>query len=258
MSRPISNTNIPTDTFQTFVARTNVLCDALTNEIVTANTTAGVTGNTSTPRNAQLVGTFSANTVAVVNSLRGGNTSSNGVLTIASNTSVGAHTWTSAANSTYSNNQLFNGNVAANGSSTEIKSGVLTISSNTTMSNTVSFGNEVTFQTDLVLDVSANSNIGASGAPRIVYTYPKATYATGKFLVSAKASGQVQMSEMIVAHDGTTAYSTVYGVVASPPGANNDSPLGTFSANINSTNVEILMTPTYPSTEVKVVAQLVK
>jgi hypothetical protein len=258
MSRPISNTNIPTDTFQTFIARTNVLCDALTNEIVTANSTTGVTGNTTNPRNAQLVGAFSANTVAVVNGLRGGNTSSKGVLTIVSNTSVGAHTWTSAANSTYSNNQLFNGSLIANGATPEIKSGVLTISSNTTVSNTVSFGNEVTFQTDLVLDVAANTNIGANGASRVVYTYPKATYATAKFLMSAKVSGQVQLSEMIVSHNGTTAYSTVYGVVASPPGANNDSPLGTFSAAINSSNVEISMTPVYSDTAVKVVAHLIK
>lgn len=70
-----------------------------------------------------------------------------------------------------------------------------------------------------------------------------------------------QMSEMVIAHDGTNAYISVYGVISSPyDAANSTSPLGTFSAQINniSNDVEVLMSQIISNSAVKVVAHLIK
>ena len=111
-----------------------------------------------------------------------------------------------------------------------------------------------------------NANIGNTETSRVIYTFPKATYRTGKLMVFANNTNgttQVnQMAEMVIAHDGDlAAYVSVYGVVASPSdGSNTAAPLGTFSAQINSisNNVEILMNQVYSNSAVKVVAHLIK
>jgi hypothetical protein len=87
MSRLVSNVNIITDTFEGWLLQTNQLLHALSNEIITANTTYANTGNSTISRVSQLYGTFGANTISVTNSLRGGNASGGyDVLTIVTNT----------------------------------------------------------------------------------------------------------------------------------------------------------------------------
>jgi hypothetical protein len=73
MARQVSNVNILTDTWEILLLQSNELLNSLSNEIVTANSTYGVTGNTAIPRNTELVGQFGANTVIVTDALRGGN-----------------------------------------------------------------------------------------------------------------------------------------------------------------------------------------
>jgi hypothetical protein len=64
---------------------------------------------------------------------------------------------------------------------------------------------------------------------------------------------------LVLAHDGTNAYVSTYGTVASPAAANGSvSPLGTFTANVNGANVELLFTQTIASSAAKVVAHLIK
>ena len=122
-----------------------------------------------------------------------------------------------------------------------------------------SFGQATTLGTDYVIDVSANADIGSNTtSPQLIYSFPKATYRTGKLTVQASRGGNNQIADMLVAHDGTDAYVTVYGVVASPPGGNTAAPLGTFTAAINSNNVEIRMAQVLSNSAVKIVAQLIK
>ena len=73
MARQVSNVNILTDTWEILFLQTNEVLNSLSNEILTANSTYGVTGNTAIPRNAELIGDFGANTIAVTDTLRGGN-----------------------------------------------------------------------------------------------------------------------------------------------------------------------------------------
>lgn len=258
MSKPLANVEVSSDTFAVWLARTNEICSAVTTEIITANSTYANTGNTATPRHAQLFGTFTANTLIATGGIRGGNVSTSANLTITSNVAFTGNTFTSTANTLNSNTQFFTANVQANGALVSILGSNLNITSNTTITAAaISLAGPVTFNTDLVTVVSANGNIGNNSADRLIYTFPKATYRTGKLLVQATNSGNNQISEMIIAHDNTNAYMTVYGIVASPPGSG-PAPLGTFNVTINSANVEVYMTQVLSNSAVKVVAQLIK
>ncbi len=64
MARSIANVDILTDTFNTWVLRTNEVIEVINSEAITANSTQGVTGTPASPRNALLNGTFTANTLA--------------------------------------------------------------------------------------------------------------------------------------------------------------------------------------------------
>jgi hypothetical protein len=139
------------------------------------------------------------------------------------------------------------------------------VGGNTSITGTVSatgnasFGQSTTLGTELVIDVVANNDVGSNTtAPQLVYSFPKATYRTGKLTIQASRSGNNQIAEMLVAHDGTDAYATVYGVIASPPGGNTVAPLGTFTAAINNANVEIKMAQVLSNSAVKIIAQLIK
>jgi hypothetical protein len=123
-----------------------------------------------------------------------------------------------------------------------------------TVANTSSLNGAVTFNTEYVIDVAANGNVGSGNV--VIYSYPKATYSSSKLQVQVKYSGNTQLSEMIVAHDNTTAQGTVFGTVVSPAG----SELGDLRAAINNANVEITLVQlgSVTGSAVKVVANLIK
>jgi hypothetical protein len=63
MARSVANVDILTDTFNTWVLRTNEIIQVMNSEVLTANSTQGVTGTPAAQRNALLNGTFTANTL---------------------------------------------------------------------------------------------------------------------------------------------------------------------------------------------------
>jgi hypothetical protein len=124
---------------------------------------------------------------------------------------------------------------------------------------TSSFGNTITIQNENVIDVSSNANIGTFIGLIPIYSFPKATYSSGKFTVQVKNTGNTQIADMLIAHDNTTAYVTVFGTVASPNAANGSvSPLGNFVANVNGSNIDLLINQTIASSAVKIIANLIK
>ena len=136
--------------------------------------------------------------------------------------------------------------------------GTLTVAGQSTLSGAVAIGGTATFKTDYVVDVSANADIGNVIGAVLIYTFPKATYSSAKFEVQVKKGSSTQLSELVLAHNGTTdAYVTVYGTVASTGAA---SPLGTFIANTGSsdTNVNLYLQQTVANSAVKVIAHLIK
>lgn len=162
-------------------------------------------------------------------------------------------------------NATLSNTIAVTGNAT--LSNTLAVTGATTLSNTLSVagnttftGNTVTIRTDYVIDVYANSDIGSNATAQVVYSFPKATYRGAKVTAIAARGGNNMISEMIVVHDGTTPFMTTYATVSSPPSANNTGLLGTYSTQINNSNVEILLAQSTlgGNSSVKFVAHLIK
>lgn len=81
MAINVSHINTASDTFEVWVNKTNEIANLISNSIITAN---AFTNGALTTGNSFLNGIFSATELAV-NTLRGGNVSTNGVLTITTN-----------------------------------------------------------------------------------------------------------------------------------------------------------------------------
>lgn len=275
MSNPVANVNILTDNWESLVIRLNRLAQIVSTEVVTANSTYANTGNSSYSVVSQLFGTFGANNLVVTNGIKGGNVNGNTAdLVVGSNLQIATSGVVKIGNTT--------ANVVINSTSFGLANSTvtLTITGNkiapsanllidgttqvngvfSTTGNSSIGGPQQDLANTFVTIVTTNNNIGANiSAPQLITRFPKATYNTGKILAQITNSGNAQISEMVIAHDGTTAELSVYGTVASPAGANAASnPLGTFSANVNGANVDILLTQTIANSAVKIVANLIK
>jgi len=149
---------------------------------------------------------------------------------------------------------------AANALSTLGVTGSTALANTLTVVGNTSYSNIVTFKTEHVVDVFANGNLGATtGSDLLMFEYPKADYSTAKLLIQLKNAGNTQISEVLLAHDTSSAQLTTYGTVSSPVSANSGvSLLGIFSANVDTTNVRVYVKQTRASSAAKVVAQFIK
>jgi hypothetical protein len=75
-------------------------------------------------------------------------------------------------------------------------------------------------------------------------TFPSATYRTAKYTVQLSSGSSYQSSDILVVHNGTTAYLSQYGLV------NTSSDLGSFDCSLSSGTVSLLLTPVNASTTV--------
>jgi uncharacterized protein involved in tellurium resistance len=180
-----------------------------------------------------------------------------GAATVSSNVAL-ANTLSVVGNTTLSNTLAVTG--AATLSSTLGVTGATTLANTIAVTGTASYANIVTFKTEHVVDVFANGNLGATtGSDLLVFEYPKTDYSTAKLLIQLKNTGNTQISEVLLAHDTSSAQLTTYGTVSSPVSANSGvSLLGTFSANVATANVRVYVNQTRASTAAKVVAQFIK
>lgn len=71
----------------------------------------------------------------------------------------------------------------------------------------------------------------------------KASYRTLKYTISLTRGTEYQASEVLIVHDDTTAYATVYGTIYTGAG-----PLASFDAAISGSNVQLLATMTSATT----------
>jgi hypothetical protein len=233
------NTTIVANTTDAFINTGGYL--RVTGNSVLSNTLA-VTGNTALSNTLAVTGnTTLSNTLAVT-----GNTTLSNTLAVTGNTTL-SNTLVVTGNTTLSNT------LAVAGST--ILSNTIAVTGNATLSNTLSVGGSTTFQTDYVVDVLANADVGSTIGAVLIYRFPKTTYSSGKFEVQIK-NGNTQLSELVLAHDGAAnAFVTTYGTVASNGAA---SPLGTFSANTDTANVNLYLVQTVANSAIKVVAHLIK
>ena len=243
--------------------------------VVTGNTTLSntlaVTGNTTLSNTLSVTGaanvlsTFGvsgaanlASTLGVIGATTLANTLGvTGVTTLGNNATIAGTLGVTGA-ATLSNT------IAVTGTAT--LSNTLGVTGATALANTLAVtgpathANIVTFKTEHVVDIFANGNLGATtGSDLLVFEYPKADYSTAKLLIQLKNAGNTQISEVLLAHDNSTAQLTTYGTVSSPVSANSGvSLLGTFSANVATANVRVYVNQTRSSTAAKVVAQFIK
>ncbi len=263
----ITATGIETDGTLS-VANTTTLSNTLSvTGAATFSNTIGVTNTATFSNTITVTGAASfGNTIAVTNSatlsntlgVAGLSTLSGGMNTTTANASVAMNVGANV-NLTLTRITVGTGSVNTFITSTAIETdGTLGVLGATTLSNTVTIGGTTTFKTDYVVDVSANGDIGNVIGPVLIYTFPKATYSSAKFEVQVKKGSNTQLSELVLAHNGTTdAFVTVYGTVASNGAA---SPLGTFTANTGTldNNVNLYLQQTVANSAVKVIAHLIK
>ena len=132
--------------------------------------------------------------------------------------------------------------------------------SNISVSDTGSNGT-ITFTTDGVVrgtvtttfnvNTAVVSNLAATnvGAATVVIdSFPVATYRSAKYLISVSNSGRgdYETQEVVVVHNGTTAYRSAYGIVES------NVSLGTTSVAISGGNVELSYTGNFAGNAVKI------
>jgi len=208
----------------------------ITNTAIETDGTLSVTGAAALSNTLSVTGnaTFS-NTVSITGKLTGGEISATSFTTLpVTGAATLANTLSVTGAATFSNTVGVTGKLTGS----EVSATSFTMSSNT-----------------IAQLFSSNTNIGTdTGNPTLIYSFPAASYSSGKLLVQVKNSGNTQISEMLIAHDGTTSILTAFGTINSPAGSN----LGDFSTAIISANVEIYLQQTAASSSVTVAAQLIK
>jgi len=170
------------------------------------------------------------------------------------------------ANVQLTTSQLFIGNSTANVLS---NSTIVTIANSTGIANlqpalltiggsvvntTYVAANNLVINTDCEMRVSSNTLNANITSAQVFFTFAT-SFSSAKITAQVKRSGNVQTSDMIIAHDGTDAFISVYGTVIAP---STSSDLGDFSVGVNAGNVELKYQQTAASSVIKVIAHLIK
>jgi phage-related tail fiber protein len=88
-------------------------------------------------------------------------------------------------------------------------------------------------------------------ANQVVSSLSAAAYRTVKYLVQATSGSDYQSSELLVIHNGASAFLTEYGTIES------GSTLATFDVDLNGGNVRLLVTPVNAATTIKTITHAV-
>ena len=171
MARSIANLDVLTETFGAWVTRTNGLLDAFSNEVVTANTTLGVTGTNTTPRYAQLVGGLYTNAITISDVLRGGNSTTVSTLNIFSNSTITGNNILLKSNSTITaiaitaNSTVTNSTITGDNFSVAANTIIYGSSLSATANSTITAANIVLRSNSSITNfqvINSNTNIGAT------------------------------------------------------------------------------------------------
>jgi hypothetical protein len=86
-----------------------------------------------------------------------------------------------------------------------------------------------------------------------VDTFSATTYRSAKYVISVTdpVNSNYQVTEILLLQDGTTTYTTEYATLLS------NSSLATFSSDISSGNVRLLVTPTVANVQINVARVLI-
>jgi hypothetical protein len=141
--------------------------------------------------------------------------------------------------------------IAGNVSSVSSIGGVLTINE---VTNLATFSGSVQINEELEVHGVVNTDITTS---TILKSFSSTTYRSGKFILQVNCtlgtdSGSYQTSEVLVVHDGTTAYLTEYGIVQT------GNSLVDYTASIVAGNVKLAAQATSDNTiSVRTISSLI-
>jgi hypothetical protein len=94
--------------------------------------------------------------------------------------------------------------------------------------------------------------ITTNTAPSVLTSFSTSSYATGKIVIQATSGSNRQATELLITHDGTTAYAVEYAIIKT------NASLFTVDVDIVSTNVRLLVTSaTSNSTTYKALVSLI-
>ena len=88
--------------------------------------------------------------------------------------------------------------------------------------------------------VDNNTLTTTSINPTVISSEPSTKYASGKYLIQATRGSLRQITELLVVHDGITAYAAEYGTILTDPATT----LFSTEVDINSGNMRVLVTST--------------
>lgn len=211
MAKTIPLIDKTSDTFSSWVDRTNTIITTVKEEVITANNNPN---GATTTGNSFLTGIFGANTVTVETGLRGGTISTAANLAISSNVVVSG-----------SQRLSVGANVVVNSTSFSV--------SNITL---------------LPVMMKVNATTETTTTNQKIDEFPYATYSGADYSLVIKdtttASNAYQISRLAVIHNSISVYSTEYGVM------HTNTSIGTFSTGIASGNVVLYFSPLVGNTTI--------
>lgn len=278
MAKTLPSINTASDTFQNWVDRTNDIINLIDTEVVTANTAGALTSG-----KGFVNGYFGANTLVATN-IKGGNVTTNSVITFQTNTTFSANVLISerlvVTNSvSFSNTLAVTGNTTLSNTLTIVglanaSGGLNTTTANTTSINvganinlttsTLNIGNtsinvfsnssmiqivgsNVVTESRLSNFVTQNTVTFTGTASQILDSLTIASTRSAEYIISAKDNvvNAYQISKILVIHDGTTAYVTEYGTM------DTNNSVVSISAGANLTHMFVNCTPASINSTVK-------
>jgi hypothetical protein len=237
MTKSIASVNTAADKFSVWIGITNQLANAMTTEVVTANTNAN---GSVTTGNGFVNGIFGSNTLVVFNALRGGNVQVSNTLVITSNVNIGS-------------NILLVGNSTVNATvnSLALKFSNSTVSMTFTLPTLpqVSDGSFYLNANGSYISLgTVTSTTDTSGtSAQLIDSFAMSSYRTADYTISVKnnVANGYQATQMLVLQDAGDAHYTEYATLVS------NVSLGTMSANSNTTHVRLYFTPSVSNTTVR-------
>ena len=100
-------------------------------------------------------------------------------------------------------------------------------------------------QAGAIVGLSPNTAIATSAVATTIDSYNSTIYRTAKYIIQATRSSNIESYEVLVTHNGTSAYSTTSGVI------NSGITLGTISTTIIGSNIVLQYTATGANTSIR-------
>lgn len=137
-----------------------------------------------------------------------------------------------------------------------IASGPITVTSNTSFANNVvvKVSNGVVLGANSIsLNSTARTTTSNTSSNQVVDSFSTSSYRSAKYVISITdpVNSNYQSTELMLLHDGTVTYTTEYATLVS------NTTLATFSSDISSGNVRLLVTPAVANVQMNVAKTLV-